>query len=188
MKTVAIFLAFLVGFLFCLKYTHNDLVEGMGGQFSCPNLLIKRGNEIHLINKKKAIIPGVNPIRFENLEQYGDYVQWQRRMGIRCPVLFFEETYNTQNEPKWQYSPDPFNLGGDNPPRDIMRGAGNVQVGQLLDANLDTNPPFNQKHFAGYDPDNQNIGKYTPLDKIFHSSSEFSNNPMDANWNPQRAT
>ena len=52
MKTVAIFLAFLVGFLFCLKYTHNDLVEGMGGQFSCPNLLDKAVYGLPEINRE----------------------------------------------------------------------------------------------------------------------------------------
>ena len=89
--------------LFCLKYRHRDLVEGFEKKKDiyypddedkeddrCPNLLVKRGKYIYLLNKRKAIIPGVNPIRFDNLEQYAEYLQWQRRVGIKCPVLFFE--------------------------------------------------------------------------------------------------
>ena len=230
MKTLAILLAFLVGLLFCLRYKHRDLVEGLkneggdegeeggegdedggegdedGGEskkkekceedeedeedtleslnqdFSCPNLLVKRGKEVYLLNKRKAVIPGVNPIRFDNLEQYAEYLRWQRRVGIRCPVLFFEEGYNTQNQKIWRFANDPFNPEGGNPTNDVMRGAGDHQIGKLLDANRDTNPPHNQGGYAAYDPKNQNIGKYTPLDKMFHSKGDFSDNPMDANW------
>ena len=64
--------------------------------------------EIYLLNKRKAVIPGVNPIRFDNLEQYAEYLRWQRRVGIRCPVLFFEEGYNTQNQKIWRHVHDFF--------------------------------------------------------------------------------
>jgi hypothetical protein len=195
MKTLAIFLAFLVGLLFCLRYKHSDLVEGLKNgceekkkeeslnkDFSCPNLLVKRGKEIYLLNKRKAVIPGVNPIRFDNLEQYAEYLRWQRRVGIRCPVLFFEEGYNTQNQKIWRFANDPFNPEGGNPTNDVMKGAGDHQVGKLLDANKDTNPPHNKGGYAAYDAKNQNIGRYTPLDKMFHSKGDFSDNPMDSNW------
>jgi len=177
-----------MGFIFCITYKHRDLVEGLtnnkglNSNFSCPNLLIKRGSEIYLLNKRKAVIPGVNPIRFDNLEQYAEYLQWQRRVGIHCPVLYFEESFNAQNVPTWRFASDPFDPQGGNPPYDVMQGAGNQQVGKLLDANVDTNPPANSGGYAAFDPDNQNIGRYTPLDKMFHSNSVFSDNPMDPNW------
>ena len=198
MKTPVIILAFFVGFLFCLKYRHRDLVEGFEkNQFAddiyypeknkeendnCPNLLVKRGKEIFLLNKKKAIIPGVNPIRFDNLEQYAEYLKWQRRVGMRCPVLFFEEAYNAQNKKIWRFADDPFDTQGGNPPTDVMNGMGDAQIGKLLDAAIDTNPPYNQGEYASFDAENQNIGKFTPLDKIYHSPDEFSDNPMDTNW------
>ena len=192
MKTAVIVLAFFVGFLFCLKYRHRDLVEGFEKDIyypekeeenvNCPNLLVKRGKEVFLLNKRKAIIPGVNPIRFDNLEQYAEYLKWQRRVGVRCPVLFFEEAYNAQNKKIWRFADDPFDTQGGNPPNDVMRGMGNAQIGKLLDAAIDTNPPYNEGEFASFDPDNQNIGKFTPLDKIYHSPDEFSDNPMDSNW------
>jgi len=192
MKTAVIALAFFVGFLFCLKYRHRDLVEGFEKDIyypekdeentNCPNLLVKRGKEIFLLNKRKAIIPGVNPIRFDNLEQYAEYLKWQRRVGIKCPVLFFEEAYNAQNKKIWRFADDPFDTKGGLQPKDVMGGMGDSQIGKLLDAAIDTNPPYNKGGYAGFDPENQNIGKFTPLDKIYHSPDEFSNNPMDTNW------
>lgn len=184
MKRIVILLAFFIGFLFCIRYKHNDLVEGFqdSENFSCPNVLFKKGKELYLLNKRKAIVPGRNPIRFDNLEQYGQYLKWQRRVGIRCPVLYFEEGYDAQNKPMWRYASDPFDPQPGNPPNDVMRGAGDLQVGKLLDANVDTNPPANSGGYAAYDPDNQNIGRYTPLDKMFHAKGEFSKNPMDPNW------
>ena len=34
----------------------------------------------------------------------------------------------------------------------------------------------------GFDAQDQNIGAYTPLDKLYHSSDKVSANPMDVNW------
>ena len=35
----------------------------------CPNLLIKKGKELHLTNTKKAKVPGVNPIIFKKFRR-----------------------------------------------------------------------------------------------------------------------
>ena len=45
-----------------------------------------------------------------------------------------------------------------------------------------TNPPYNKGAYASFDPENQNVCKFTPFDKIYHSPDEFSDNPMDSNW------
>ena len=50
MKKTIIMLAFILGFMFCLTYRHEDLVEGFSVT-DCPNLLIKRGKELYLLNK-----------------------------------------------------------------------------------------------------------------------------------------
>ena len=44
---------------------------------SCPDILIQKGSKIYLYNSKKAKIPGVNPIEFDNLEDYVQYLDWQ---------------------------------------------------------------------------------------------------------------
>ena len=43
------------------------------------------------------MIPGVNPIRFNNLEEYAKYADWSRKAKLNCPVLYYEQTYDTQN-------------------------------------------------------------------------------------------
>ena len=50
MKKTIIILAFILGFMFCSTYRHEDLVEGFSTN-DCPNLLIKRGKELYLLNK-----------------------------------------------------------------------------------------------------------------------------------------
>ena len=179
MKKTIIILAFILGFMFCSTYRHEDLVEGFSTN-DCPNLLIKRGKELYLLNKKKAKIPGINPIKFKNLEDYAEYLQWQRRKGVRCPVLLMEEQYDTQNNRVYKFSNNPFESKRQK--LDVMRGAGDIQIGNLLDARTNNNETYNKGGFPAYDPDNQNIGRWTPLDNMFHSKDDFSDNPMDTNW------
>ena len=82
-KLIIAIVAFFIGLLFCLKYkSKSDLIEGFGVPTlnDCPNLLIKKGKKLHLINSKKAMIPGVNPIEFNNLEEYAEYVKWSQKL------------------------------------------------------------------------------------------------------------
>ena len=46
------------------------------------------------------MIPGVNPIKFSNLEEYAEYVKWGQKVGLKCPILYFEQTYDAQNNRK----------------------------------------------------------------------------------------
>jgi hypothetical protein len=68
------------------------------GRTQCADLLIYRGNKIHLLQRNKANIPGVNPIIFNNLEEYSEYIDWQKANNIRCPILLLQQLYNTQNQ------------------------------------------------------------------------------------------
>ena len=56
--------------------THPCNQEGFKGSFKqhCPNLLIQKNNEIFLYNTKKANVPGVNPLKFNNLDEYTEFV------------------------------------------------------------------------------------------------------------------
>ena len=68
-------------------------------QESCPTLLIKRGNKLMLFNKNMPEICGENPIFFDSLDQYVEYVQTQRKLyNEECPVLFLQEENNAQGE------------------------------------------------------------------------------------------
>ena len=60
----------------------------------CPNYLVEENNKIYLYNKKKTNIPGVNPIIFNNLEEYVQFLEFQRSKGIHCPVLELKKSYH----------------------------------------------------------------------------------------------
>ena len=180
-NTLAIILAFIIGFLFCISYSHRNLVEGfdvMPGD--CPTVLIQEGNQLMLLNRLKARIPGVNPIMFDNLEDYVEYLKWQRNNGTYCPVLYFQGTYDTQGNKGFRALPDPLqpNAGL---PSTIPDGIQPLTITKLQDANIDTDPPFNSGGYPAYDPMGQNNGLYTPLDKMFHKIGP-SSNPMDNDW------
>ena len=175
-KTCIIVIIFLLGLLFCMRYSHSDLVEGFASKGQCPNLLVQKGNEIHLIYTNKARIPGVNPVKFKNLEEYVEFLDWQRAKGIHCPVLYFQETYDAQNNKGYRMLPDLVEKQGGLPtaPRTASEQP-------LFDANRD-DMPFNQNSYPAFDAQDQYVGAYTPLDKIFKSNEPVSASPMDVNW------
>ena len=111
--TIFLIFIFLFGLVFCL--TCNTIIpyEPSHEPFEvniddkCPNLLIKKGNKYYLQNTKKVIVPGVNPISFNTLDEYEEFIKWQRSQNIKCPILFVEYAYNTQNHPVYFIQPNP---------------------------------------------------------------------------------
>ena len=59
----------------------------------CPDLLVREGAVYYLFNSKQPRVPGVNPIQFESLNGYREYVRWQRSLGKRCPVLKLQHSH-----------------------------------------------------------------------------------------------
>ena len=79
----------------------------------CPNMLIEKDGAIYLYNSKLASVPGVNPLKFENLEEYAEFYEWQKSQNIECPLLFLQYTTDTQNNELIQVKPSIFeNSGG----------------------------------------------------------------------------
>ena len=107
----------LLGIYFIINYEKEEMYSTMmesfinqGDEkngFKCPNILIQKGIRFFLYNSKLAEVPGVNPIEFQNLEDYAEFMQWQRSQGIRCPVLYLQHSYNAQGEPIYQQRPGP---------------------------------------------------------------------------------
>ena len=67
---------------------------------------------------------------------------------------------------------------------------GNVPPMTLLtDAGRD-DPPYNQNTYPSFDPENQDIGKFTPLDKMFHEQEGLpkSDFATDSNWGGKKYT
>jgi len=166
----------LIGVLFMVK--KNSLKEGFNTN-SCPNVLIQKGSEFYLYNSKRAKVPGVNPIRFNTLEDYVEFIKWQRSQGINCPILHLQQTYDTQGNAKYKIKTDS-NLH-DLPPE--FKGKQTLPPESLLlDAGWQ-DPPYNKDHYPSFDSQNQYIGLNTPLDKMFNESyNGVSPNPMDTNW------
>jgi hypothetical protein len=121
MKIPLIFLVifgFLAGLYYCSVSKSNTLIEGMHSNekhFRCPDILVQKGAKFLLYNSKVAKVPGVNPIEFQNLEDYSEFIDWQRSQGIRCPVLYLQHSYNTQGESEYKIRPSPNNLQGGMP-------------------------------------------------------------------------
>jgi len=105
MKYIAAIIVFLIGIAFLCTYKSSDFKEGFSIDEECPNLLVQKGKHLHLIYSNKAKIPGVNPVIFNNLEEYTEFLKWQRAKGIRCPVLYLYDanhddlTYNKNDYP-----------------------------------------------------------------------------------------
>ena len=91
MKTEIIIGLLLLGLIFCSTHKHSDVVESFEGLNECPNVLVQRGDKLMLLNTRKAKVPGINPILFNNLEEYTEFVQWQQAMKIKCPILYFQQ-------------------------------------------------------------------------------------------------
>jgi len=165
--------------LYCFTKQPNDK-EGFGAM-RCPDVLIQEGSKLSLFNSRIAKIPGVNPIQFDNLNEYVDFTRWQRSQGIRCPVLYLQQAYDVQNNPVYKARPDPENTHAGAPDFNIQTGE-TGEMTKLLDATRD-DPPYNMNSFPAFDQDNQDIGIETPLDKMFNSSEDGKSvNAMDTNW------
>ena len=73
---------FILGLYFVLNYSGSEEGFVSNQPHRCPNILIQKGTEIYLYNSQVAKVPGVNPLRFNNLEDYVEFMKWQRSQGI----------------------------------------------------------------------------------------------------------
>jgi hypothetical protein len=153
----------------------------------CPNMLIEKDGKYHLYNSKKKIASGVNPITFNNLEDYTKFIEWQNNQNISCPILYLQYSTDAQNNELIQVKSSIFeNEGG--LPSQIKDFLNNNSQDEILDATKDNNEVFNTNMFNGFDSQNQDIGSDTPLDKIFHQPGNKSVNPMDPHWGGKNYT
>jgi hypothetical protein len=188
-----ILICILAGIYF---YTRIYAIEGMStGGGRCPNMLIQKGAAYYLYNTKLAEVPGVNPIKFNNLEEYVEFLDWQRSQGIRCPVLYLQETYDAQGKMTCKVRPCVSEPQGGLPPTTASLDAKvtqfpempwlppmtpslasefainpnnrypNLERTLLVDATID-DPPYNKNSYPAYDGTTYYSGKHTPLDQL----------------------
>jgi len=160
--------------------------------YRCPNMLIEKDGGYYLYNSKLAIVPGVNPIRFNSLEDYSEFIEWQNSQKISCPILFLQYSTDAQNNELIQVKPSIFENQGGLP--SIERDPVNkdskefIDKNKILDATRDNNKKYNTNMLDGIDTKNQSIGLETPLDKMFYQKGEISVNPMDPKWGGKKYT
>jgi len=186
---IIVLIIFILGIYFYGVYGDKALVEGLtnnNGIVRCPNILIQKDSKFYLYNSKVAKVPGVNPIEFENLEDYVEFMEWQRSQGIRCPVLYLQHTYDAQGKTVYKVRPSITEPQGGLPP---MIPYVNPNPTLLVDSNKN-DPPYNKKSFPGFDPTSYYVGTSTPLDEMNQQEENllYSPNAMDDNWGGQDYT
>jgi hypothetical protein len=203
--TLLAIIVFIIGMYFYARCSDSKYIEGFTNSNykpRCPNLLIQKGSRFHLYNSKLAEVPGVNPIEFENLEDYTEFLDWQRSQGIRCPVLYLQSGYDAQGNRVYKARPSVSEPQAGLPPSAAAPVGIASQVPPILESSLgDPNavaypnptllvdatrndPPYNRGSYPAHDQTSYYIGTTTPLDMmdVAQEKSVVSPNPMDPNW------
>jgi hypothetical protein len=97
LRLFLILILFLWGIYFLTQKPPEPFVSGR-----CPTTLIKDGNFLYLYDPSMAKVPGVNPIQFKNLEEYKDYIEWQRENNLQCPILHLEKVYTADGSEMYE--------------------------------------------------------------------------------------
>jgi len=168
---------------------------------NCPNVLVQKGPIFYLFNAKRATIPGINPIRFESLQDYTEFIEWQRSQGILCPILFLKHAYDIQGNDVYKNYTSPTTVQVGYPDNIITSNTTSttenitppnvlpIHINSVMndmfsnDANIRLNDAKLNDNISPFDSHGQDIGITTPLDKLFNDTkSTVSANPMDTNW------
>jgi hypothetical protein len=198
-------LVFLIGMYFYAKNGDSGIDGFTNNQSTgprCPNLLIQKGSRFYLYNSKLAQVPGVNPVEFDNLEDYTEFLDWQRSQNIRCPVLFLQETYDAQGNRVYKSRPSVSEPQAGLPPSTAAPIGIASQVTPMMETALEpvgedaypnptllvdatrNDPPYNQGSYPAHDQTSYYIGTTTPLDgmDMVAEAAKISPDPMNPNW------
>ena len=140
-KHFLIIITFLLGLYFVIKYpTYEAFTNKKTSGYRCPNILYQKGTNFFLYNSNLATIPGVNPLQFNNLEEYVEFTEWQRRQGIKCPILYFQEAYDAQGNTVYKARPSPTDMHGGLPDLILNDGHSNKNVMPMPGSNTPIMP------------------------------------------------
>jgi len=145
-----VFILFLWGILFLVQRSQKEITEPFVGGH-CPTTLVKDGEYIFLYDPQKARVPGVNPIQLKGLEDYKQFIEWQRAISLKCPILHLEKVYNAQGEEMYEIRHNFI---------DPVEG-GVPHEKQEMPCHTDTlkqNPPYNANQYPSFDKENQTQG------------------------------
>jgi hypothetical protein len=204
--TFLFIIVFLIGLFFYAKFGDPKYSEGLTNNstknYRCPNMLIQKGSKFYLYNSKLVQVPGVNPVEFNNLEDYTEFLDWQRSQGIRCPVLYLQQTYDAQGNAVYKVRPSVSEPQAGLPPSSQAPIGIASQVPPLMESSLEpvgdlaypnptllvdatrNDPPYNKNSYPAFDQTSYYVGTTTPLDAMNfkQEATAVSPNPMDPNW------
>ena len=134
----------------------------------CYDLIEKKNNRYHVYNSKRELIPGLNPLIFDNLEDYKKYMEWKQDNGSDCPAIYFDRKYTTQNKLGYQLAKNPVSVSVFTlPPKDntsIIKDNGDIRYSRDL---FNSELVLSKSHYPGFDPTDQDIGKKNKIDMKF---------------------
>jgi hypothetical protein len=160
--------AFLLTLLFVCVLRDPSSREGFAQTSYCANVLTEVDGKLHLRNTARAEVPGVNPIVFDNLEGYVEYVEWQRSQGLVCPVLYLAPTEApAPGQVRQVLIVDPAD------PSQFVAVLDPDSPALLVDANH-TGGPFNAGSYPGFDAQDQQVGEVTVLDVAYPASTPLA--------------
>jgi len=205
MLLILLVVTFLAGMYYCAKIVPSKLSieEGLTNMANprCPDILVQKDKKYFLYNSKVAKVPGVNPVEFDTLEDYVEFMDWQRSQGIRCPVLYLQTTYDAQGNSVYKVRPSPTDLQGGLPPALANKPMAPSTIPRNMDSNViiknmtGPNPtllidatrndqPYNTNSVPAFDQTDFYQGTTTPLDQMNQEQENmlYSPDPMDPNW------
>jgi len=207
---ISLTLVFLAGMYFCVIGQNTKNIKenfSPSNGIRCPDILVQKGKELYLYNSKVAKVPGVNPVKFENLEDYVEFTDWQRSQGIRCPVLYLQHTFDTQGNSIYKLRPSPVDLQGGLPSVSHINQSRQSYKSSMMDSSNSGKmwqPPnptllidatrndleYNKNSVPSFDPSSYYVGTTTPLEKMNEKEQGllYSANPMDDNWGGREYT
>jgi hypothetical protein len=159
---------FLLGFAFIFRKQVREEFS-LFEDNECPNLLIQKDGKYIVRNTNAPEKEGVNPIIFNHLDEYEEYVDWLRSKGKTCPILKLRAIDSAQGKTELR----------------VVDEINHPSLGPRTDFERELNDSGNAKGlYQGYDQMNQYIGVYTPLDSKFSEKESLpkSDNAMDGNW------
>ena len=107
LRILVIIIVIMLGTYYCMTMTSEKVIEPYTERTpTCPDILIQKDGKIVLFASKLQTVPGVNPLVFDNLEDYVEFTKWQRSNGITCPVLYLQNTHNVQGGTEYRVRPD----------------------------------------------------------------------------------
>lgn len=187
LTTWGILVMFIIGLLFTMTHSSETVHEAFEGREAavntaqrCPDILIQKGSELYLHNSRIAKVPGVNPLKFNDLEEYVEFMEWQRSQGIRCPVLYMQHTFDAQGKPVYKIRPSPLEPQGGLPPVTVYKDSDRIE-----DAD---NPPMDAKSYPAFDP--MEPKAWSVKDEVNNQirANYMSANPMKTNWGGDKYT